>query len=147
MNEYDEIQHMNHQLYIMKKNNKLLLSQWKKARDIIDTALKTLPQQEANLKNALILSTKALLKMQVQEENSPLKKIHLDNMNGEAVWVVSIEHDGRWGIVNTNHETVLFLTKDGIEEEPWFYDKYIFRYKKEIKDYSHILEKYGLQDE
>lgn len=147
MNEYERIKQMHHQLYIMKQNKKMIQSKWKKARELIEALITSLPQQQENLKNALNLSVKALLRMQAQEENPPLKKIALDNMNGEPVWVVSYDHDGRWGIVNSNRETVLFYTPDGMEEEGWFEDNYIFRYKKEIKDYTQLMEKYGIQDE
>lgn len=85
--------------------------------------------------------------MQVQENNAPLKKIKLDKMNGEPVWVVSYAYDGRGGIANSSRETVIFPTADGVEEEYWFDGNYIFCYKKEIKDYSKILEKYGLKNE
>lgn len=60
---------------------------------------------------------------------------------------MSYDHDGRWGIVNSSRESVIFPTIDGVEEEYWFDGNYIFRFKKEIKDYSKILEKYGLKDE
>lgn len=130
----------------MKKNKKMIQSKWKKSRELIEAVITTFPQQQENLKSALELSVKALLRMQVQEENFPLKKIALDNMHGEPVWVVSYGHDGRWGIVDTDRESILFPSSEGVEEEFWFDDMYIFRHKKEIKDYSELLEKYGLQD-
>lgn len=68
-------------------------------------------------------------------------------MNGEPVWVVSCGHDGRWGIVHSSREFIFYLSADGTEEEYWFDGNYIFRFKKEIKDYSEIIEKYGLKDE
>lgn len=34
-----------------------------------------------------------------------------------------------------------------VEEGYWFDGNYIFRFEKEIKDYSKILEKYGFEDE
>lgn len=146
-NEYDRIGEMNHQLYIMKKNNKALRSKWRQSREMLEEVMKTLSDKENKLKEALNNSITALLRMQVQEDNVPLKKIKLDKMNGEPVWVVSYDHDGRWGIVNSSRETVIFPTIDGMEEEYWFDGNYIFRFKKEIKDYSKILEKYGLKDE
>lgn len=146
-NEYDRISEMNHQLYIMKKNNKALRSKWRQSREMLEEVMKTLSDKENKLKEALDNSITALLRMQVQEDNVPLKKIKLDKMNGEPVWVVSYDHDGRWGIVNSSRETVIFPTIDGMEEEYWFDGNYIFRFKKEIKDYSKILEKYGLKDE
>ena len=132
-NEYDRIGEMNHQLYIMKKNNKALRSKWRQSREMLEEVMKTLSDKENKLKEAL--------------DNSPLKKIKLDKMNGEPVWVVSCDHDGRWGIVNSSRESVIFPTIDGVEEEYWFDGNYIFRFKKEIKDFSKILEKYGLKDE
>lgn len=145
-NEYDRIGEMNHQLYIMKKNNKALRSKWRQSREMLEEVMKTLSDKENKLKEALDNSITALLRMQVQEDNAPLKKIKLDKMNGEPVWVVSYDHDGRWGIVNSSRESVIFPTIDGVEEEYWFDGNYIFRFKKEIKDYSKILEKYGLKD-
>lgn len=146
-NEYDRIGEMNHQLYIMKKNNKALRSKWRQSREMLEEVMKTLSDKENKLKEALDNSITALLRMQVQEDNAPLKKIKLDKMNGESVWVVSCDHDGRWGIVNSSRESVIFPTIDGVEEEYWFDGNYIFRFKKEIKDFSKILEKYGLKDE
>lgn len=146
-NEYDRIGEMNHHLYIMKKNNKALRSKWRQSREMLEEVMKTLSNKENKLKEALDNSITALLRMQVQEDNAPLKKIKLDKMNGEPVWVVSYGHDGRWGIVNSSRESVIFPTIDGVEEEYWFDGNYIFRFKKEIEDYSKILEKYGLKDE
>ncbi len=146
-NEYDRIGEMNHHLYIMKKNNKALRSKWRQSREMLEEVMKTLSNKENKLKEALDNSITALLRMQVQEDNALLKKIKLDKMNGEPVWVVSYGHDGRWGIVNSSRESVIFPTIDGVEEEYWFDGNYIFRFKKEIEDYSKILEKYGLKDE
>ena len=116
-NEYDRIGEMNHQLYIMKKNNKALRSKWRQSREMLEEVMKTLSDKENKLKEALDNSITALLRMQVQEDNAPLKKIKLDKMNGEPVWVVSCDHDGRWGIVNSSRESVIFPTIDGVEEE------------------------------
>lgn len=147
MSEYDRIYKMHHQLYIMKKNKKTILSQWRKSRELLEAVMKTLSPKEENLKHALEMSVTALLQMQAQEQNPPLKRVHLESMNGEPVWVVGYEYDGRWGIVNTGHESIMFPTSEGVEEEEWFDGMYIFKYKKEIKDYTEILEKYGLQDD
>ena len=133
-NEYDRIGEMNHHLYIMKKNNKALRSKWRQSREMLEEVMKTLSDKENKLKEALDNSITALLRMQVQEDNAPLKKIKLDKMNGEPVWVVSYGHDGRWGIVISSRESVIFPTIDGVEEEYWFDGNYIFRFKKEIKD-------------
>ena len=119
-NEYDRIDEMNHQLYIMKKNNKALRSKWRQSREMLEEVMKTLSDKENKLKEALDNSITALLRMQVQEDNAPLKKIKLDKMNGEPVWVVSCDHDGRWGIVNSSRESVIFPTIDGVEEEYWY---------------------------
>lgn len=147
MSEYEKIYQMHHQLYIMKKNKKAVLSQWRKSRELIEAVLKTLSQQEEKLKTALEMSVKALSIMQVQEDNAPLRKSSLVRLDGEPVWVVSYDHDGRWGIVDAINESVLFPTNEGVKEERWFDDIYIFRYRKEIKDYSHLLEKYNISDE
>lgn len=147
MNEYERIQIMHHQEYIMKVNKKSILSKWKKARMLLEEVIKTLSPKEDMLKNALELSIDALTAMQAREMNLPLKKAQLHNMNGEPVWVVSYDHDGRWGIVDSYNETVIFPSKDGKNEEEWFGYNYIFKYKKEIRDYTTLLEKYGLKDE
>lgn len=147
VNEYERIQLMHHQEYIMKKNNKARISKWRKAREFLEEVIKTLSPTEEKLKDALELSAKALTVMQVKEMNTPLKRVQLQNMNGEPVWVVSDDHDGRWGIVNSYNETVVFLKSDGVYEEEWFSYNYIFRFKKEIRDYTSLLEKYGLEDE
>jgi hypothetical protein len=144
MSEYERIGQMNQQLYIMKKNKRTLASKWKKSRELIEEVEKTLSDKEINLKNALDAAVSALIRIQVQEENPPLKRINLEKMEGEPVWVVSHNHDGRWGIVDVNKESVIFLTKDGFEEEYWFDYRYIFRYKKKIEDYTKILNQYGL---
>lgn len=146
-NEYQRIKRMNHQKHIMKENKKAILSPWKKSRELIESVIQTLSPKEEKLKNALELSAKALLRMQVQEENQPLKRIHLNNMNGQPAWVVSEDHDGRWGIVDADRETILFPTYEGVEEVGWFDYMYIFKYKKEIKDYTELLKKYGLTEE
>lgn len=147
MNDYDKVARMYHQLHIMKQNKKMIVSKWRTSREFIEAVLKTLSPQEEKLKSALDYSIKALYSMQAQEDNPPLKKSYLVRLDGEPVWVVSYAHDGRWGIVNVTNESILFPTSNGIEEEMWFDGMYIFRYKKEIKDYSQILEKYNLKDE
>ena len=138
---------MHHQEHIMKKNNKIRISKWRKAREFLEEVIKTLSPTEEKLKDALELSTKALTAMQAKEMNPPLKRTQLQNMNGEPVWVVSGDHDGRWGIVNSYNETVVFLKSGEVYEEEWFGYNYIFRYRKEIRDYTSLLDKYGLKDE
>ena len=123
-NEYERIRKMNHQLYIMKKNKKAIRSKWRQSREMLEEVIKTLSDKEIKLKEALDNSITALLRM-----------------------VVSSDHDGRWGIVNSDRESVIFPTAEGVEEEYWFDGNYIFRFEKEIKDYSKILEKYGFEDE
>lgn len=147
MNEYDKIQLMHHQEHVMRENNKARLSKWRKAREYLEEVSKTLSPKEDKLKDALELAAKALTAMQAKEMNPPLKNTQLKNMNGEPVWVVSSDHDGRWGIVNSYNETVIFPKYDGVYEEEWFGYNYIFRFKKEIRDYTALLEKYGLKDE
>lgn len=77
--EYEKIRQMNHQLYIMKMNKKALRSKWKQSRELLEAVLKTLRDKEKNMKEALDASIIALLRMQVQEENAPLKKIIRQN--------------------------------------------------------------------
>lgn len=91
---------------------------------MLEEVIKTLSDKEIKLKEALDNSITALLRM-----------------------VVSSDHDGRWGIVNSDRESVIFPTAEGVEEEYWFDGNYIFRFEKEIKDYSKISEKYGFEDE
>lgn len=138
---------MHHQEYLLKKNDKTLSSKWQEARQLIETVADTLSEtKEANLLSALRLAEQALLKIQVEEENPPLKKFALDAMNGKPVWVVSDDHDGRWGIVNTSDQSVVFFVNGGIEKEAWFDGRYIFRHKKEILDHTKLLEKYNIID-
>ncbi len=147
INDYDKIQQMHHQEYLMKKNKKIVLSKWRKAREFIETVLDTLSSKEDKLKDALEIAINALVKMQAIESNPPLKKTQLSNMNGEPVWVVSADYGSKWGIVDSYSETVLFPKSDGVDEEGWFEYNYIFRYKKVIRDYTQLLEKYGIKDE
>lgn len=117
-----------------------------KGRRIIKAAIESLQPSEKKLLAALKLSVKALVILQSMEENPPLKKIALDKMDGEPVWVVSYNHDGRWGIVDSSDESVNFITENGIVQEYWFGSQYIFRYKKEIIDYTDELIKHEIQD-
>lgn len=148
MNEFERLQLMHHQEYLLKQNQKKLISKWQKARKLIKAVIPTLNEkEEANMITALKLACEALIKRQVEEENPPLKKIALDSMNGEPVWVVSYNHDGRWGIVDTADQSVIFYIDGEIEREYWFDGRYIFKYKKEIFDHTKLLEKYNIKDE
>lgn len=69
MNEYERIQLMHHQEHIMKKNNKIRISKWRKAREFLEEVIKTLSPTEEKLKDALELSTKALTAMQAKKMN------------------------------------------------------------------------------
>ncbi|MEG0693912.1 MAG: hypothetical protein RR444_12625, partial [Oscillospiraceae bacterium] len=109
MTEYEDIQRMHHQEYLLKQNEKKLISKWQKARKLIKAVIPTLNEnEEGNMIAALKLACESLIKKQVEEENPPLKKIALDSMNGEPVWVVSYDHNGRWGIVDTSDQSVIF---------------------------------------
>lgn len=146
MNEFERIQLMHHQEYLLKQNDKRLISKWQKARKLIKAVIPTLNEkEEASMITALKLASTALTKMQVEEENPPLKKIALDGMNGEPVWVVSYDHDGCWGIVDVSDQSVAFVINEQITKEPWFDGRYIFKYKKEIFDHTKLLAKYKLQ--
>lgn len=148
MTEYDRLQLMHHQEYLLKQNDKKLISKWQRARKLIKAVIPTLnPKEEANMITALNLACQSLTRAQVEEENPPLKKIALDSMNGEPVWVVSYEHDGRWGIVDASDQSVIFYVDGEIEKEYWFDGRYIFKYKKEIFDHSKLLEKFNIKDE
>ena len=63
---------------------------------MLEEVIKTLSDKEIKLKEALDNSITALLRM-----------------------VVSSDHDGRWGIVNSDRESVIFPTAEGVEEEYW----------------------------
>lgn len=148
MNEYQRLQQMHRQKYLLEKNEKKLISKWQRARKLIKAVIPTLNEkEETNMITALKLASQALIKVQVEEENPPLKKIALDRMNGEPVWVVSYDHDGRWGIVDTSDQSVVFYVDGETEKEYWFDGRYIFRYKKEIFDHTKLLEKYNIKDE
>lgn len=74
-NEYERIRKMNHQLYSMKKNKKAVRSKWRQSREMLEEVIKTLSDKEIKLKEALDNSITALLRMQMQEDNVPLKKL------------------------------------------------------------------------
>jgi hypothetical protein len=148
MNEYESLQRMNHQEYLLRQNGKRSISKWHRAKQIIKEVIPTLSvEKEKNMITALKLACQALVKAQAEEENPPLKKIALDDMNGEPVWVVSYNHDGRWGIVETSDQSVIFYEQGEIKKECWFDGRYIFRYKKEIIDYTEQLEKYNIKED
>lgn len=144
--EYERVSLMYHQLFVIRKNKKNLRSKWRRSREFLEETIKTLDETDTGLRDALDASVTALLHMQILSDNEPLKKIMLKSMDGEPVWVVSRGHDGRWGIVSRCRESVVFPAADGTTEEFWFDGNYIFRYKKEIKDYTRVLDKYGLTD-
>lgn len=148
MTEFERIKLMHHQEYLLKQNEKKLVSKWQQAKKLINAVIPTLDEnKESKMIEALKLASKALLKMQVEEENRPLKKIALDDMQGEPVWIVSYDHDGRWGFVDTSDQSVILYVDGEIKKEYWFDDRYIFKYKKEIFDYTKLLEKYNIKGE
>lgn len=146
MNDYESLQRMHHQEYLLKQNGKKSISKWHRAKQIIKAVIPTLSaEKEKNMITALKLACQALVQAQSEEENPPLKKIALDDMNEEPVWVVSYNHDGRWGIVDTSDQSVIFYEEGEVKKECWFDGRYIFRYKKEIIDYTKQLEKYNIK--
>ena len=150
MTEYDQIRYMNHQEYLLKDQNTKYKAPWKKwlgAKKVIQSVMETLSDSEKQLKAALQLSVEALSQKVYIEDNPPLKKIALEKMDGEPVWVVSHNHDGRCGIVNTTEYCVDCIENGEIKKEYWFDGNYIFRYKKTIVDYSSELERFGIIDE
>lgn len=150
MNEYERLSLMYRQEYLLKKENIKFAADWRKwqiARKLIETAAGSLPENETKLLAALKLSVKALTRMQCIDDNPPLKKIHLEQMDGEPAWVVSYNHDGRWGIVDASDQSVVFFSGEDCFKEHWFDGTYTFKYKKEIVDHTQELEKYGIRDE
>ena len=148
MSDYERLKRMHHQQYLLQKNDIKIKSKYQKARSPIRKTIETLNQEnEQAMVNALELAAKSLIKMQIQiADNPPLKKVKLDSMNGEPVWVISWEHDGRWGIVDVSDQSVVYFIDGKIEKEPWFDGTYIFQYKKEIFDFSELLAKYDIQE-
>lgn len=148
MSDYERLKRMHHQQYLLQKNDIKIKSKYQKARSLIKKTIETLNQEnEQAMVNALELAAKSLIKMQIQiADNPPLKKAKLDSMNGEPVWVISWEHDGRWGIVDVSDQSVVYFMDGKIEKEPWFDGRYIFQYKKEIYDFSELLAKYDIQE-
>lgn len=148
MSDYERLKRMHHQQYLLQKNDIKIKSKYQKARSLIKKTIETLNQEnEQAMVNALELAAKSLIKMQIQiADNPPLKKAKLDSMNGEPVWVISWEHDGRWGIVDVSDQSVVYFIDGKIEKEPWFDGTYIFQYKKEIFDFSELLAKYDIQE-
>lgn len=148
MSDYERLKRMHHQQYLLQKNDIKIKSKYQKARSLIKKTIETLNQEnEQAMVNALELAAKSLIKMQIQiADNPPLKKAKLDSMNGEPVWVIGWEHDGRWGIVDVSDQSVVYFIDGKIEKEPWFDGTYIFQYKKEIFDFSELLAKYDIQE-
>lgn len=150
MTEYEQIRRMHHQEYLLKDRNVNYPAPWKAwrgAKKIIRDAAEKLDESEKVLKYALKLAQEALVLKQSIADNPPLKRIALQQMDGEPVWVVSSDHDGRWGIVQVEGECILFFNNDEVEEEGWFNSSYIFKHKKVIVDYSAELAKHGILDD
>jgi len=145
--EYEKLKNMHYQMYLLEKNGIQIKSKWQKSKQLIKNAILSLPESEAALKEALTLARISLSAKQMEDENPPLKKIALDSMNGCPVWVVSYDHDGRWGIVDSNSQSVLLPTAEDVDEIFWFDGNYIFRYRKEIRDYSELLKKHNIAGE
>ena len=149
MTEYKQIRNMHHQEYLLKEkkvNYKTPWRKWLTAKRIVKTSMDLLGDNEKQLKEALQLSAEALSQKVATEDNPPLKKVALESMDGEPAWVVSYNHDGRWGIVNVADGCVNCIENGEIDQEYWFEGNYIFRYKKTIVDYSSELERFGIID-
>ena len=150
MTEYEQIRRMNHQEYLLQEKKANYLAPWKKwrkAKKVLKAAMEQLNDREKQLQLALKYAIEALTLKQAMDDNPPLKKIALDQMDGDPVWIVSSDHDGHWGIVNVSDQSVNFVEDGVAKKEYWFDGRYIFRYKKIIVDYSAELEKFGLTDE
>lgn len=150
MTEYEQIRLMHHQEYLLKEKKVNYFAPWKKwlgAKKVIKAALEQLGENEKQLRLALKFSVEALTLKQTMDDNPPLKKIALDQMEGEPVWVVGYDHGGRWGIVHVPDQSVNFFEDGELKKEYWFDGRYIFRYKKTIVDFSSELEKFGITDE
>lgn len=150
MTEYEQIRRMNHQEYLLTEKKASYRAPWKKwlkAKKLIKAAMEQLNDSENQLRLALKYAVEALTLKQAMDDNPPLKKIALDQMDGDPVWIVSSDHDGHWGIVNVSDQSVNFVEDGVAKKEYWFDGRYIFRYKKIIVDYSAELEKFGITDE
>lgn len=150
MTEYEQIRRMHYQESLLKRAKvkyKAPWGKWYNAKKVIEQSLVVLGDDEKDLKTALQLSIKALsLKLHI-DDNPPLKKIALDSMDGEPVWVVSTNHNGRWGIVNAAVQCIDFVENGAVYQEEWFSGNYLFRFKKTVIDYSSELEQNGIADE
>lgn len=149
LSSHSRIKLMHTQEAVLRNYNRRAVSKFETARKNItkNAELEYLRKTDQKIKDALDLASKALMKMQIEEENPILKKIHLQKMDGKPVWVVGYEDDGRWGIVDVRNETIVFPTIDSngeLEYCAWHYDGYIFRYEKKIRDYSAYLKKYEI---
>lgn len=147
MGQYEKIHLMNRQISILDKYKIPYEAEWKKVRDAkktIQSAVNLLGENEKVLSSALNVAIEALKQVQVEKDNPPLNKLALKRLDGEPVWVVSIAHEGRWGIVDANNEIVRFPYPNDEFPEAWFVGCYIFKHKKDIKDYSELLQKNNL---
>lgn len=150
MNEFERLQQMYHQEFILKKKDIKFKANWRKwqiARKRIEAVMETIPESKEKLIAALKLSIAALTKMVSIEDNPPLNRTHLNQMDGEPVWVVSYDRNGRWGLVDTSDKSVIFYSEEGFYKEHWFDGRYIFKYKKEIVDHTEELERHGISGE
>lgn len=147
MEQYEKIRLMNRQITILEKHKVPYEAEWKRilnAKKTLQGAISILGENEKALTSALNTAIDALKQMQIEKDNPPLNKLALKRLDGEPVWVVSVAHSGRWGIVDANNEVVRFPYPDDEFPEAWFAGCYIFRYKKEIVDYSELLQKNNL---
>lgn len=147
MEQYEKIRLMNRQIAVLDKHKISYEAEWKRIRDAkktIQGAISILGENEKSLASALNTAIEALKQIQIEKDNPPLNKLTLKRLDGEPVWVVSVAHSGRWGIVDADNELVRFPYPDDEYPEAWFAGCYIFRYKKEIVDYSELLQKNNL---
>ena len=147
MEQYEKIRLMNRQIAVLDKNKIPYEAEWKRIHDAkktIQGALTILGDNEKPLISALNTAIEALKQIQIEKDNPPLNKLTLKRLDGEPVWVVSVAHSGRWGIVDASKELVRYPYPDDEFPEAWFNGCYIFRHKKEIVDYSELLQKNNL---
>lgn len=147
MEEYEKIRLMNRQIAVLDKHKVPYKAEWKRIRDAkktIQSAISILGENEKPLISALNTAVEALKQIQIEKDNPPLNKLALKRLDGEPVWVVSVAHSGRWGIVDADNELIRFPYPYDEFPDAWFAGCYIFRYKKEIVDYSELLQKNNL---
>ncbi len=153
MIDFGKIQYMKYQQSLLEQHHVKYEEPWqkyKKASSLLKETIKNLGKNEKPLLEAIELSINALKHMQQHLSNYPLKESELKKMDKQPVWVVSVAaHYGRWGIVNTKKKCVEYVQNEDFDIEPdmWNNGCYIFRYPKEVIDYSNELLKHHIEVE